>query len=398
MLTQLLWGWSHLKGQKTATLHFYLLGFNFLLVLPQHSEQRVQWWWRGGGGWRTPPPLIGFRTSDNWQRGTKDEVRHHQRLITCRLRSLYRAGKTKVGFECAARLQHRQQQCLYLDWFTDSRFIENGLHLMPIINQLGHKLNPWRTVLRERGLLPSTLSCWEKQQREPKVFSPIRISENSHRPFPGWMHTWYIWIRSHILSGKESIKNFWKRGQFWIRDRGYWSVTFKPLIKPYTVLSIRHRGMSAKPPQLCADTLPFDRWAVVRPSGCFSEKEEEGRREGRRRKSAGGPWDLTGSTALFTYCQPQWSTTHIHHNRFLIILLMSLCFLAGLLASGGTEITQSGRGNAAKDSLQWPHTHLHPKKKSAQKSNNVHQQQGTSYESMAAWISWQASALFNEAA
>lgn len=104
-----------------------------------------------------------------------------------------------------------------------------------------------------------------------------------------------------------------------------------------------------------------------------SVRKSRRRHKRRRWKCVQGAWDLAGSSDLFTYCPPQWSTTRTHHNRFLIIPLMSLCFLAGLLASGEREIPQQSCTEiAAKDSLQWPHVHLIKKKEKAA-NNVVHQ-------------------------
>lgn len=76
---------------------------------------------------------------------------------------------------------------------------------------------------------------------------------------------------------------------------------------------------------------------------------------GEEEKPARVTEGLPGSAALFTYASPRRLTTH-HHNRFLLILLMSLCFLAGPFGSvPGQKSHTAPEGNAAKDPLQRPH-------------------------------------------
>lgn len=234
-----------------------------------------------------------------------------------------------------------------------------------------HPLRKVLQVLREWGLLLSTLSCWEKQQREPKVFSPIRTSENSHRPFLRWMHfDTFGYIHTSLVENSP-LKTFEKRP---VPNRRRRLLVCHIQTKPNTVLSIRQSGMSVERPKLCADTLPFDRWAVIHPSGSFSEEEEEEIHwRGLRSR-----WQQCTvhilPTPMVNYTHTSQQIPHHSSNESLFS-----CWAFGFWRDRNhTELQREhGQGFTSVAS----HTPPSKKKFKRKKNNNVHQWQSTSYES-----------------
>lgn len=144
MFTQLFWGWSYLGGKRNAdtTLLFTWVQLSSCLAAAPGTKDGVG----EGGAARNSATSHWIQASDKWQKGTKDQVRHHQHLIMCRLHSLCKAGNTKVGSARAALLQHRKQHWLYLDCFTVSRFIKPFISC-PSLSNCGINWNPLRNVL-----------------------------------------------------------------------------------------------------------------------------------------------------------------------------------------------------------------------------------------------------------